>query len=205
MEMDAEPLARPRVPCAPDFGVPNPAVHWALAKEIADNWEELRACARNSRLSRSVPTLRSTQERAAGPAIPLADVMFLRVDTRSIGRYILRTDIAEFYRSVYTHSIPWALHTKAVAKSHVHDKTLLGNRLDAAVQAAQYGQTNGIPIGPDTSLVLAELMLGSVDQALQQRLGPVRGYRHHDDYELVFRTPREAEEAKAALQSVLLE
>ncbi|MBX9601878.1 MAG: RNA-directed DNA polymerase [Bryobacteraceae bacterium] len=139
------------------------------------------------------------------PAIPLADVMFLRVDARSVGRYLLRADIAEFYRSVYTHSIPWALHTKAVAKARLRDKTLLGNRIDAAVQASQNGQTNGIPIGPDTSLVLAEVILGSVDESLQRRIGPVRGYRHHDDYELVFRTPREAEEAKAALQSILLE
>ncbi len=81
----------------------------------------------------------------------------------------------------------------------------MGNRLDAAVQAAQYGQTNGIPIGPDTSLVLSEVILGAVDEELTRRLGPVQGHRHHDDYELVFATAREAEEAKASLQSILLE
>ncbi|MEP7353214.1 MAG: RNA-directed DNA polymerase [Acidobacteriota bacterium] len=187
------------------LGVPNPITHWALAKEIADHWGILRSQARRSSLSRSLPTLRSTQGRAAVPAIPLADVMFVRVNTRARGRYLLRTDIAEFYRSVYTHSIPWALHSKAIAKAHVHDKTLLGNRIDAAVQASQYGQTNGIPIGPDTSLILAEVILGAVDETLQERIGPMNGYRHHDDYELVFRTPRGAEEAKAVLQSVLLE
>lgn len=187
------------------LGVPNPATHWALAKEISENWKHLRALARRSSLSRSVPTLRSAQGRAAVPAVPIGDVMFLRVDARSVGRYLLRADIAEFYRSVYTHSIPWAMHTKAVAKERLHDRSLPGNRIDAAVQASQKGQTNGIPIGPDTSLVLAEVILGTVDEELQNRIGPIRGYRHHDDYELVFKTPREAEQAKATLQSVLLE
>src|SRR5689334_6146519 len=65
------------------LGVPNPANHWALAKEIADNWALLRTHARRSTLSRSVPTLRSTQGRAAVPAIPLADVMFVRVNARA--------------------------------------------------------------------------------------------------------------------------
>ena len=187
------------------LGVPNPAAHWALAKEIAENWGALRAHIAKSTLSRSMPTLRSTQGRAAVPAVPLADLMFVRVDTRAAGRYLLRADIAEFYRSVYTHSIPWALHSKSVAKNRVRDKTLLGNRIDAAVQAAQYGQTNGIPIGPDTSLVIAEVVLAAVDEELQKQIGPVRGHRHHDDYELVFRTYREAEEAKSALQFVLLD
>ncbi len=139
------------------------------------------------------------------PAVPLADLMFVRVLTRATGRYLLRADIAEFYRSIYTHSISWALHTKAVAKQRVRDKTLLGNRIDAAVQAAQYGQTNGIPIGPDTSLVIADVVLAAVDVELANRLGPITGYRHHDDYELVFRTASQAEEGKAALQAVMLE
>ncbi len=66
------------------------------------------------------------------------------------GRYLLRTDISRFYPSVYTHSIPWAIHGKEYSKQHRFDKNL-GNQLDKLVQSCQYGQTNGIPIGPDTT------------------------------------------------------
>lgn len=187
------------------LGIPNPVTHWALAKEIADNWAALRDYTTRSTISKSIPTLRSTQGRAAVPRLPLADLMFVRVDTRARGRYLLKADVAEFYRSVYTHAISWALHTKETAKNSVRDKSLLGNRIDAAIQAAQYGQTNGIPVGPDTSLIIAEVMLAAVDVELQSRIGPLTGHRHHDDYELVFQTAREAERGKAVLQAVLLD
>jgi len=29
-------------------------------------------------------------------------------------KYLIKTDIKNFYPSIYTHSIPWALHDKAV-------------------------------------------------------------------------------------------
>ncbi|QDJ13845.1 hypothetical protein CEP45_08410 [Mergibacter septicus] len=31
-------------------------------------------------------------------------------------RYLFTTDIANFYPSIYTHSIPWAIYTKEKAK-----------------------------------------------------------------------------------------
>lgn len=186
------------------LGIPNPSNHWALSKEIAENWSELRKHAKRSAISLSIPTLRGTQGRAAVPAVPLASLIFAKVGVRSRGRYLLRADISEFYRSVYTHSIPWALHSRATAKSAMRDTSLLGNRIDNAVRASQIGQTNGLPVGPDTSLVLAEVILGCVDEELENLLGRLQGYRHHDDYELVFSSAREAEEGKAVLQQVLL-
>jgi glycosyltransferase A (GT-A) superfamily protein (DUF2064 family) len=81
-----------------------------------------------------------------------------RAQLRSTSRYILQADINRFYPSVYTHSIPWAIHTKAVAKSNRGDG-YIGNRIDRLVRNGQDGQTMGIPIGPDTSLLIAEILL----------------------------------------------
>ena len=36
---------------------------------------------------------------------------------RALSPMIVRADISQFYGSLYTHSLPWALHTKAVAKA----------------------------------------------------------------------------------------
>jgi hypothetical protein len=49
------------------------------------------------------------------------------------------------------------------------------------------GQTHGIPIGPDTSLVVAEILLSSVDQSmLNAHPDLISGFRYVDDYELSF-------------------
>jgi hypothetical protein len=98
-------------------------------------------------------------------------------------RYILQTDINQFYRSIYTHTIPWALHSKPTAKVN-RTLALLGNKIDYWVRMGQDQQTVGIPISPDTSLVLAELIMHRCDEELESKLPRVvRGHRFIDDYE----------------------
>jgi hypothetical protein len=116
-------------------------------------------------------------------------------------RYFLRTDINQFYPSIYTHSIPWALHGKAFAKANIG--TTAGDDIDRAFRNQQDGQTVGLPIGPDCSLVVAEAILAAVDVALAPR--QLRGLRHVDDYEIGFRTLAEAEATLTELQGLLAE
>jgi len=66
-------------------------------------------------------------------------------------------------------------------------------------------QTVGIPIGADTSLVLAELIMHRCDDALLAKLPKIKGFRFIDDYELSFRTRTEAEEAYHILEACLSE
>lgn len=56
-------------------------------------------------------------------------------------------------------------------------------------------QTVGIPIGPDTSLLIAELIMQRCDQEIQRRIKGVKGHRFIDDYELGFPTRNDAEDA----------
>jgi hypothetical protein len=104
---------------------------------------------------------------------------------------------------LYTHSIPWALHTKTVAKAN-RTQALLGNQIDKLVREGQDRQTVGIPVGPDTSLVLAEIVLAQVDQLLASE-GVTNGFRIIDDYEIGTRTLGEAERTIALLQASLSE
>src|SRR5207248_321442 len=98
------------------------------------------------------------------------------------------------YPSLYTHAIPWALHTKPVAKAN-KGKTD-GDKIDKAVRDCSSGQTIGIPIGPDTSFVVAEIVLTAVDAAIRTKLPLFRGFRYLDDYEAAFVSRAEAEEAQ---------
>jgi hypothetical protein len=113
----------------------------------------------------------------------------------------MRTDISQFYASIYTHAIPWAIHGRSEAKKR-RGKTR-GDKVDKAVRNCAAGQTAGIPIGPDSSLVIAEVILAAVDHDFEQTHGVQRGFRFLDDYELAYGTRSEAEAGLARLERVL--
>ncbi len=138
-------------------------------------------------------------DRALVPRLSLRALTRLRARRFVGARYFLRTDINQFYPSLYTHSIPWALHGKAYAKAHINQTP--GDAIDRALRNQQDGQTVGIPIGPDCSLVVAEVVLTAVDAALAPR--GLRGFRHVDNYEFGFPTLADAEAALTDLQGLL--
>jgi len=183
--------------------IPNPQHHLQLAEAIDQDWANLLAAFRPALISVSAPMLRRTvRDRAVVPRFAPRVHARLRARRLAGGRYFLRADVSQFYPSLYTHVIPWALHTKAVAKAQMRNLALAGNRIDTELRRQQAGQTVGIPIGPDSSLIVAEVVLGAVDAALStgRRL---RGLRNIDDYDLAFDTPLEAEQALADLQGLL--
>jgi hypothetical protein len=112
--------------------------------------------------------------------------------------------VQNFYPSIYTHSIDWAIRGKAAAKaSSKNTPPTLGEQLDAAFRGAQEGQTVGIAIGPDTSLVMAECIMVRVEEAVRNTSPSLVGYRYWDDFELAFPTLSALEEALSALQEAL--
>ena len=179
----------------------NPLAFFRLARELDQQWTALMPSIQGTLLSSTNPVF-SPIGRAIQGSHTLSMRPTLAVETRLNNRYILRTDISRFYQSIYTHSIPWAIHTKPFAKAN-RDMTHVGNRLDVLVRGGQDGQTVGIPIAPDTSLVLAEILMQACDREIIATLPGVRGYRFIDDYELGFRTRTEAESAFHELERIL--
>ena len=121
----------------------------------------------------------------------------------SVGkRFVLKTDISSFYPSIYTHSIPWAIHGKKAARAK-RAKDWYGNQIDTWMRETQDRQTGGIPIGPDTSFLIAEVIASRMDAMLRKLTRQeLHGVRYLDDYHLYFRTRSDAESALAALHRV---
>jgi hypothetical protein len=181
------------------LSIPNPLIQCILATEIAASWTDLTTFYAQSQLSISIPKLSAT--RAVEGTHSLNEQPTLRAQ-RSVGaRYLLKTDIARYYPSIYTHSIPWALHTKQRARA---DKkyALLGSRLDLWMRESQDKQTGGIPIGPDTSFIIGEVIGTAMDLKLLERMPTLRGTRSIDDYFLYFSTISEAEKCIATLHEI---
>lgn len=182
------------------LSTPNPISYYRFATEIESAWTDIEQQLQRTSLSLSLPIAGSDNDRTLVPSLDFGALPENRPTKRDAGRVLLRTDITNFYPSIYTHSIPWALHGKAAAKAN-RTLALLGNRLDKLIRDSQFGQTKGIPVGPDTSLVIAELLLAPVDEALTNKYPYLVGFRHMDDYEIACRSRSQAEGVLASLQT----
>jgi hypothetical protein len=182
------------------MAIPNPIHHFLLCAEVMRNWSTLTSLVNGSRLAATAPVFSPNGRALQGKH--LQNRPALARQTRLNNRYILKTDITRFYHSIYTHSIPWAIHSKGAAKA---DRTprLYGNHLDYWSRMGQDGQTVGIPIGPDISLLLAELLMHRCDESLVSKIPKIQGHRFIDDYELGFRDRSAAEDAYHLLESCL--
>lgn len=183
--------------------VPNPIPYLKLSRELANNWGAIQTHCQQSQISKSQPTDNTGKGRAIITTSNFDDILFFRSKLRSTSKYILKTDIAKFYPSLYSHSISWALHTKTYAKTQQRNMQLLGNQLDLCVRNCQDKQTMGIPIGPDSSLVISEIVLTATDMMLQNQFPGINGMRYVDDYEFGFQTYTDAEKVLGALQQIL--
>ena len=124
--------------------------------------------------------------------------------------YLVQTDISDCYESIYTHSIAWALHTKATAKRRRHDKALIGNIIDSHIQDMRHGQTNGIPQGSALMDLVAEMILGYADLKLSEKLQPdsVDDYyilRYRDDYRIFVNNPQVGEKIIKYITEIMID
>ncbi len=120
----------------------------------------------------------------------------LRVANDSFGmRFRVHSDISGCFQSIYSHSIPWAAigfdEAKKIARSKHKDDHWSG-QIDKFVRMSKRNETLGIPIGPGTSSVIVELILGAVDRELE-----LRGFKYEryiDDYSCYCETHEKAKE-----------
>lgn len=97
---------------------------------------------------------------------------------------LLKLDIIRCFDSIYTHSLAWALLNRSLVKDEIlkADKTFAGE-FDKLMQAVNYGETNGIIIGPEFSRIFAELLLQQIDKNVFNVLSSKKLY-HKIDYEI---------------------
>lgn len=165
------------------LSIPNPLSQAQVSYQICENWPEILSITNSSPYSLTKPTQDSEQKRAVSPAIGFHLHSTERSRVRLNAKYILKIDVAKFYQSIYTHSIPWVMHGKEHSKKNKNGSSFFGNKLDLALRNGQDKQTIGIPIGPDTSFVIAETILSKIDRELFEET-KLQGIRFIDDYEI---------------------
>jgi RNA-directed DNA polymerase len=124
--------------------------------------------------------------------------------------YVLHTDIADCYGSIYTHSVPWEIHTKSASKANRDPNGNIGNKIDRHLREMAFGQTNGIPQGSVLMDFIAEMVLGYADLKLTNRIQneKIEDYkilRYRDDYRIFTNNPQVAEHIAKLLTEILIE
>jgi len=196
----------------------HPAIYVALVNDITkkQNWEliinKLHEFQINPKIEcHSIP-LESDDELT--DTATLVKNWWRKIEQKSIKlsiqyEYIFHTDISNCYCSIYTHSVPWALHTKRFAKKNRSLKHI-GNMVDRYLRDMAYGQTNGIPQGSKLMDFISEIILGYADSQLSEKLqdSQIEDYyilRYRDDYRIFGNNPQTIKKITKILTEILIE
>jgi len=181
------------------LGIPNPMAYQQLCKCLSDNWYEI--CDHFERYT-SCQTHKVSRihirKLTNNPALFEMNYNNWKIDGSPepdliMGkRYLVKVDIANFFPSIYTHSLPWALIGKSQAKID-RNKDAWYNKIDHYAQYLKNGETHGLIIGPHASNLLSEIILAVVDYNLHVKKW--FNFIHHvDDYTCYVETYEKGQE-----------
>lgn len=209
--------------CRRYLSIPNPIHYLKLSQCIVDNWRLIEPKLANDKISMSSPIFqKSLIDRCFRTrSMHFIDFITKTLDISFKHTIELKLDISMFYHRIYTHSIPWALLGKERAKQIYNnldvfrksadpkDKLdykafIIGDEIDAASRASQEDQTIGIPVGPDTSLIIAELILTQVDKFIEKE-EDISACRYFDDYYIYTNSKERADAILKKVEQILFE
>lgn len=164
------------------LGIIHPKAYSHLASCIHENWDEIRKITKNH-CSQIKPTFHHNEKRLLvmnydDPSEKIRRALCAEFTKR----FRVHADISNCFHSIYTHAIPWAIVGVEESKRRLkeNEKKSWPEYLDFHQRRTKRNETQGIPIGPATSSILVEVILQSVDEALNRK-----GYhfiRYIDDY-----------------------
>ncbi len=203
------------------FQLIHPALYVSLVHKITEkeNWEILTSKFKEFKNTvikcSSLPIIKSEEQKSKKAEQIL--LWWEEVEQQSLNLaleydYIFHADIVDCYGTIYTHSIPWALHTKPESKKseNRNNDNLIGVVIDKSLQAMSNGQTNGIPQGSILMDFIAEIVLGYVDQELTRKIKSIPSdeykiIRYRDDYRVFVNNPEFGKVIIKELSNVLSE
>lgn len=199
------------------FGVIDPELHSDLAYAFASNWKTVLGAIfhpRNRVCSYSFPVPLDSKTPGSVGQLRTGRMIyeFIEMAENDIAaiahrfKFLIKSDVKNFYPSIYTHSIPWALHGKTKIRKPANrtNYSFVGNRLDKLFQNANDGCTNGLPIGPAVSDIAAELVMSAVDRQLSDAIPEdAVVVRFKDDYRILVRNESDGRTIIKALQAAL--
>lgn len=148
------------------------------------------------------------------------DVEQVSIQNALVFDYLYKSDIANFYPSIYTHCFEWALHSEGrLGVKKERDERLtrsegskLGGKIDKGLRYMSRDQTVGIPQGSTLMDFFAEIIMAAVDIELRNSLyknervkdSIFQIIRYRDDYRIFCNEKEVGHEILKVLNNTLL-
>lgn len=179
------------------FSIPYCLNYLRLCEHIRDNWDKISPLLPSK--DRSMITIFFDNKNKRLVSMDSYDVgttdKNVIISKNGItAKYFVEADISNFFGSIYSHAVCWAIAGKNPAKNSKKDN-LWYNNLDELIRYCNSNESLGIAIGPDTSNLLSEIILSKVDSNLYN----YKFVRHIDDYKCWCDDKKEAENFIQAL------
>jgi hypothetical protein len=104
-------------PARRTLAVPNPLHQIQLSDLVSRYWRSLQGIFKTSQICLSTPTVIPGGRRAVSRLVDFEQWSIERFQRSADARFVLRTDFSRYYHTIYTHSLPWAMHGKDAAKA----------------------------------------------------------------------------------------
>ncbi|MEN5032383.1 antiviral reverse transcriptase Drt4 [Pseudomonas sp. Ps21-P2] len=165
------------------LGIPHPQAYGRLSKCIVDNWEHIKGVCDNES-SKIKPYFHADKRLVVMNYDSFREKVLEKSRTSFGKRYLVNTDVASCFNSVYTHAIEWAGMGEEEAKRRLGGNHSANSHwskdLDKWQRNTRRLETQGITIGPATSTIIVEIILGTVDARLRE--AGHEFVRYVDDY-----------------------
>ena len=171
-----------------ELSLVHPKAHSLLSKHIHDNWDDVEYIKNNTNSIIKPEQHEDGRIMVMNYEDPIDKTT--RTLTSSFGkRFQVRADISNCFNSIYSHAIAWGLVGFDYAKAN-RGHQLWFNELDKYQRKCKRNETQGIPIGPATSSISVEIILGKVDEELESK--GFQFHRYVDDYNCYCETNEDA-------------
>lgn len=185
--------------------ITHPVPQGLLARELAEGWRSVQKWLSRREFSEDALQVSEKFERSIkGINFPLHRAKTSYLEATS--DWLVKTDITRFYPSIYTHSIAWAAYGKDRVKGKLPLYSgSLADRLDLLIRSCNRNQTVGIPIGPETSRIIAEIISARIDEEFRAICECTRKWsvdRLQDDWQVGAASLEEAEKIISILTSI---
>ena len=186
---------------AMDFPHPGPYVN--TVETLAGNWDKVtstlqqkfskitpRTHAGDPRIIKFNSNYQQPQVVRFGVRKSTQTPPFLGLDLDFIQGTVLQLDIANFFPSIYTHSLDWVL-----SGNRSFNTNGPGSDIDKAFRDMRTQRTDGVSIGPVTSNIAAEILLSEVDNFLINKFlsGKIHYTRAVDDFTILLKKNEDIE------------
>ncbi|PNG24231.1 RNA-directed DNA polymerase [Methylocella silvestris] len=197
------------------MALPHPSSQLALSLIIAENRGEVRKTIRTSKITLYNVSPEKSAERVF---VGLDFEQRTKKEAEILARYpiIMKADVQNFFHTIYTHSLPWAVLGKNYVKDTREGRDKVeknkleqhwASQIDRAIQRGNSRETFGIPVGPDISRIIAEILLSGIhkNSSFAKCLDGHKAYRLVDDFFVGFDDEITARRCQDSLRQALWE